>query len=216
VVIKDTYYAFSEKKSGKSCRLSFNVPVEWMGTKNWVEQFYDFPIAWQTCGQASGLLLTPSLVVAGSVYAADVFVQPSVRKKELGLELTLANPSPSQRKVRILNGAHTALVAKALPMGLQTVRAAVEHPVVRPWLEALLFEEIVPVLEGRTEEPAQFARWTLERFANPFLEHRLADIALHHEVKLRSRLWPTLEEYRRHFGRPPRLLGEILKSTGPA
>ena len=48
VVIKDTYYAFSEKKSGKSCRLSFNVPVEWMGTKNWVEQFYDFPIGWQT------------------------------------------------------------------------------------------------------------------------------------------------------------------------
>lgn len=103
VVIKDTYYAFSEKKSGKSCRLSFNVPVEWMGTKNWVEQFYDFPIGWQTYGQASGLLLTPSLVVAGNVYTADVFVQPSVRKKELNLELTLANPSPSERKVRIVN-----------------------------------------------------------------------------------------------------------------
>ena len=102
-VIKDTYYAFSEKKSGKSCRSSFNVPVEWMGTKNWVEQFYDFPIAWQTYGQASGLLLTPSLVVAGSVYSTDVFAQPSVRKKELALELTLANPAPSERRVRIVN-----------------------------------------------------------------------------------------------------------------
>ena len=36
VVIKDTYYAFSEKKTGKSCRLSFNMPVAWMGAQNWV------------------------------------------------------------------------------------------------------------------------------------------------------------------------------------
>ena len=44
VVVKDSYYAFSEKKSGKSCRLFFNEPVAWMGTQNWVNQFFDFPI----------------------------------------------------------------------------------------------------------------------------------------------------------------------------
>ncbi|HID75546.1 MAG TPA: altronate dehydrogenase [Planctomycetaceae bacterium] len=114
------------------------------------------------------------------------------------------------RKVRILNGAHTALVAKAMPMGIQTVRQAVEDPRIRPWLESLLFEEIVPVLEGRTEQPEPFARTVLERFANPFLEHRLADIALHHDVKLRTRLAPTRDEFRRRFGRRPPILEEIL------
>ena len=114
------------------------------------------------------------------------------------------------RKVRILNGAHTALVAKARPLGLETVRGAVEDERVRPWLESLLFDEIVPTLEGRTEEPEQFARDVLERFANPFLEHRLADIALHHDVKLQTRLVPTLNEYRERFGRTPTRLGEIL------
>ncbi len=103
VVIKDTYYAFSEKKSGKSCRASFNVPVEWMGTKSWVTQFYDFPIAQQIYGQAAGLLETPSLIAAGNVYAADVFARPAVREKQLGLELTLANPWPEARTVRVTN-----------------------------------------------------------------------------------------------------------------
>ncbi len=114
------------------------------------------------------------------------------------------------RKVRILNGAHTALVAKALPLGFQTVRQAVLDPEIGGWLRRLLFEEILPALEGRTEDPEQFARQTLERFANPFLEHRLEDIALHHEVKLQTRLVPTRREFEDRFGRPPKLLQEIL------
>ena len=114
------------------------------------------------------------------------------------------------RKVRILNGAHTALVAKARPLGFQTVRDAVEDPQIGGWLRQLLFEEIVAVLEGRTEEPERFAEQALERFANPYLDHRLADIALHHEVKLRTRLLPSYEEFCRRFGRTPRLLGEIV------
>jgi tagaturonate reductase len=114
------------------------------------------------------------------------------------------------RKVRILNGAHTALVAKAIPLGFTTVRQAVLDPQIGGWLRRLLFEEIVPVLEGRTENPEPFARQTLERFANPFLEHRLADIALHHEVKLQTRLVPTYHEFIERFGREPPLLAEIV------
>ncbi len=114
------------------------------------------------------------------------------------------------RKVRILNGAHTALVAKARPLGLQTVRQAVLDAEIGPWLRSLLMEEIVPTVEGRTEGARQFAEDVLQRFANPFLEHRLADIALHHDVKIKTRLAPTLEEFHRRFGRGPRLLGELL------
>lgn len=114
------------------------------------------------------------------------------------------------RKVRILNGAHTALAAHALPLGLRTVGECVAHPEVGPWLEALLAEEIVPVLEGRVEDPAGYARTTLERFRNPFFDHALAAIALQHEAKLQSRLRPTLEDFRRLFGREPRRIAGIL------
>ena len=116
------------------------------------------------------------------------------------------------RKVRILNGAHTALVAKAVPAGFQIVREAVLDGEIGSWLRTLLFEEIVPTLEGRTEDPRGFAREVLQRFANPFLDHRLADIALHHDVKIKTRLTPTYEEFLAKFGRAPRLLEEVLRN----
>ena len=114
------------------------------------------------------------------------------------------------RKVRILNGLHSALVCKALPMGIETVREAVEHPEVGPWLQRLLDEEIVPVLDGRVDDPAAFGRTTLDRFRNPFLEHKLSAIALNHEAKMKVRLLPTYEEYRTKFGREPELLAALV------
>ena len=114
------------------------------------------------------------------------------------------------RKVRILNGLHSALVCHALPLGIETVRECVEHPEIGPWLEDLLFNEIVPVLEGRVDDPASFARTTLDRFRNPFLEHKLSAIALNHESKVKVRLLPTYEEYRSKFGKEPALLAGLI------
>jgi tagaturonate reductase len=119
------------------------------------------------------------------------------------------------RKVRILNATHTALVIQALPRGFRTVREAVLDPALGAWLERLLFEEIVPVLQGRVEEPDGFARQTLERFKNPFLEHKLADIAQHHAEKVRIRLAPTRDEFWEKFGKPPSLLTEVLAMPQP-
>jgi len=114
------------------------------------------------------------------------------------------------RKIRILNGLHSALASRALPSEVVTIRQVMENPEISGWLEDLLFEEIVPVLEGRVEEPAKFGRAVLERFRNPFLEHKLASIALNHEAKVRVRLRPTVEEYRAKFGRNPRILSALL------
>jgi tagaturonate reductase len=120
------------------------------------------------------------------------------------------------RKVRILNGAHTALLIKAWPRGFKTVRDAVNDAELGPWLERLLFEEIVPVLEGRVEGPAEFARQVLDRFRNPFFEHQLASIAAHHAAKVQVRLVPTLDEFKAKFGRTPPLLQDVLNMPQPA
>lgn len=119
------------------------------------------------------------------------------------------------RKVRILNGGHTALLIKAWPRGFRTVREAVSDPELGRWLEELLFEEVVPVLEGRVEGPAEFAREVLDRFRNPFIDHKLADIALHHATKVQVRLVPTAEEYHAKFGREAARLQEVLAMPAP-
>lgn len=115
----------------------------------------------------------------------------------------------SLRKVRILNGAHTALVERAGEKFV-TVREAMAHQETRDWLESLVTDEIVPCVEDRVDGASQFARDVFERFENPFLDHRLADIALHQAEKVKVRLLPTYNEYRQRFGKPPTLLGQAL------
>lgn len=120
------------------------------------------------------------------------------------------------RKVRILNAAHTAMASRAANLGIRTVREAMQNAELAAWVEAMLFEEIVPTLMGRVEEPERFARQTLERFRNPFLEHKIADILVYHADKVRNRLLPTRAEHVQKFGRPPRRLDEALAEAATA
>jgi tagaturonate reductase len=119
------------------------------------------------------------------------------------------------RKVRILNGGHTALVIRSWGRGLETVRDVMNDPHLAPWLERLLFDEVVPVLEGRVDDPAGFARQVLDRFRNPFLEHKLSNIAAHHAAKVTVRLVSTAREYEAKFGKEPPLLSEVLRMPQP-
>jgi tagaturonate reductase len=116
------------------------------------------------------------------------------------------------RKVRILNAAHTALLIKSKPRGFTIVRDAVNDPELSAWLKRLLFEEICPTLVGRVEKGEWFAEQTLDRFRNPFLDHKFSDIALHHDSKVKVRLVPTRDEYLAKFGKSPPLLSEVLGS----
>ena len=118
------------------------------------------------------------------------------------------------RKVRLLNGAHSALLIKAWPKGFKIVRDAVNDPILGPWLTTFLETEVVPVLGARVNQPLDFAHEVLDRFRNPFLDHKLADIAQHHEQKVQVRLVPTQAEYMAKFGTPPLLLGELLADGG--
>lgn len=110
------------------------------------------------------------------------------------------------RKVYILNGSHTMTVPIAFLCGLDTVREAVEHPLVGEFMRRGIFEEIVPVLDLPEEEKVNFARSVLERFANPYIKHRLLDIALNSTSKYITRCWPVVKAYYHRFGQlPPRL-----------
>jgi tagaturonate reductase len=137
--------------------------------------------------------------------ADELFRHPAVRLTPDHLPFFL-------RKVRILNAAHTALVTKALPAGIVLVREAMDDPAIVAWLRQLLFEEILPTLEGRVEAPIEFAEQTLERFRNPFLDHKISDIIAYHDAKVNIRLVPTRDEFRAKFGRTPPLLEAAITS----
>jgi tagaturonate reductase len=114
------------------------------------------------------------------------------------------------RKVRILNGLHSAMAARFRPAGFETVLQVMNDRDAVRWLRALLYEEIVPTIAYRVDDVALFADQTLDRLRNPFLAHKLADIAANHAAKVLVRLQPTRDEYEKLFGRPPRKLEEVL------
>jgi tagaturonate reductase len=118
------------------------------------------------------------------------------------------------RKIRILNGAHTALVARTRGLPVTLVREAMDRPDVASWLEELLREEVLPALGERILDGVGFVNVVLERFRNPFQDHRLEDIAVGHAEKLAVRLLPTYHDHIARFGRPPPRLGAVLASEG--
>lgn len=106
-----------------------------------------------------------------------------------------------ERKVRILNGGHTLIASLGLLVGCQTVREAVEHELLGPFLRNVLFEEIVPSLAVPDGEA--FARDVLDRFANPFLRHALIDITLQQTAKMRVRVVPSIVNFADRSGGVP-------------
>ncbi len=154
----------------------------------------------------------PMLIVAEpfAFFALEDDPRSGFRLKHPAITRTPAVEPYFLRKVRILNAAHTALLIKAVPRGFSIVRDAVNDPELGAWLARLLAEEIVPTLEGRVDSAQRFAAQTLERFKNPFLDHKFADIALHHASKIGVRLDPTAAEYAAKFGSPPPLLSEAI------
>jgi tagaturonate reductase len=106
-----------------------------------------------------------------------------------------------ERKIRVLNGAHTITVPAALLAGLETVRDAVRDERVGRFMRRAIFDEIVPGLAVPDAE--SFAVEVLERFANPYVRHALIDITLHGTTKMRVRVVPSILAYQQLTGRPP-------------
>lgn len=96
------------------------------------------------------------------------------------------------RKVRILNGAHTLMTPLGLLYGLEQVREVMEHQEFGPFVREAVAEDIIPSVPLPERELRQFAESVFERFHNPFIKHRLADIAMNSISKFKVRLLPVL------------------------
>ncbi len=105
------------------------------------------------------------------------------------------------RKVRILNGGHTASVLAAYLAGLDTVEEMTKDRQISAFLRRVLIDEIVPQVPLPEAERRAYAATILERFANPFIRHELLSIALNSVSKWVVRVLPTVEDWVRD-GRP--------------
>jgi tagaturonate reductase len=118
----------------------------------------------------------------------------------------------SLRKVRILNGAHTAMTGLGLLKGVATVGEWMKTPELEQLISDIIAEEIIPTLPLEKEALTTYASDILDRFRNPFVAHKLSDISLNSVAKIKSRILPTLFDYRKNFGKCPEKLSASILS----
>lgn len=96
------------------------------------------------------------------------------------------------KKVRILNGSHTGMVPIGLQMGCQTVMDAFNTPDLEKFINTMVAEEVIPMIEEDQAELQEFAAGILERFYNPYIRHMLKTISLNSLSKWETRNFPTV------------------------
>ncbi|SEA33361.1 mannitol dehydrogenase family protein [Rubrimonas cliftonensis] len=111
-----------------------------------------------------------------------------------GAEL-VADVAPYEgMKLRMLNGAHSALAYLGYLSGRETVADAMADPVLAAFVRRLWRDEIIPVVAAPPGvDLSAYADALARRFANPAIRHRTWQIAMDGSQKLPQRLLASLD-----------------------
>lgn len=143
-----------------------------------------------------------NLIVTGEPFALWVIESAKDISEELplpkvGLPVIFTdNQKPyKQRKVRILNGAHTSFVLASYLCGNDIVLESMQDELILNFIKATIFEEVIPTLTLPKQELEEFAQAVLTRFNNPYVKHAHLSISLNSVSKWRARCMPSFLEY---------------------
>lgn len=124
-----------------------------------------------------------------------------------GLNVVLTDCLEKYRtiKVRILNGSHTSMIPYALLEGVKTVGECLQNHKLSAHL-ASCQKEIIASLDSDKAENEKYAEQVMVRFSNPYIHHLCQSIALNSVSKFKVRVLPSILDYERKFGNPPKAL----------
>jgi fructuronate reductase len=136
----------------------------------------------------------------------DDFAGPRPRWEQVGAEL-VADVAPYETaKLRMLNGAHSALAYIGLGRGHEFVHQAIADSDICPVIDRLMRDEAAPTIDAAPgQDLAAYADALLGRFANPALHHRLIQIAMDGSQKIPQRWLETLAWHQARGQRCPSL-----------
>lgn len=123
----------------------------------------------------------------------DAFAGPRPDWEHVGAEIVTDVAPYETAKLRMLNGAHSALAYCGLLAGHSFVHEAVADPALRAMIDGLMREEAAPTIDAAPGHDLDaYADALLERFANPALNHKLIQIAMDGSQKISQRWLATL------------------------
>jgi fructuronate reductase len=126
----------------------------------------------------------------------DRFVGGARPRWEAGEAQFVAEVEPFEHmKLRLLNGAHSALAYLGYLGGHETIAETMQDPAYAGFVDQLWRDEIVPVVPPPPEtDLLAYVAALKERFRNPAIRHRTWQIAMDGSQKLPQRLLGTIRE----------------------
>lgn len=159
---------------------------------------------WQDLGYEDRILVTGE-PFALWVIESDKDISKEFPLPDAGLPVIFTdNQKPyKQRKVRILNGAHTSFVLASYLAGNDIVLESMQDDDVKNFMMKTIFDEVIPTLTLPKEELEEFANAVITRFNNPYVKHALLSISLNSVSKWRARCLPSFLGYVEKCGKLP-------------
>jgi len=118
----------------------------------------------------------------------DRFAGPRPAWEAAGAQIVADVHPYETAKLRMLNGAHSALAYLGLAKGLELVSEAIADPEIGPLVGSLMRDEATASFTPAPGQDLEVYAASLEaRFANPALPHRLAQIAMDGSQKIPQR-----------------------------
>lgn len=140
----------------------------------------------------------------------DNFAGPRPAWEKHGAQLTANVHAFENAKLRMLNGAHSALAYLGLQRGHEFVHQAIADPELRPAIERLMREEAATSLvPAEGQDLDAYADALIERFSNPALNHRLIQIAMDGSQKIPQRWLETLAVHQAQGRQCPAIVSAI-------
>lgn len=110
-------------------------------------------------------------------------------------------------KLRLLNGTHTLMCGMSYLLGFRLVKDVMANSYLSKLVMNLMLSELALAIPYKMDFKVadRFGRSVLDRFRNPFINHKLIDITVQYTTKMRMRNIPLLVNYYQEFGKAPEL-----------
>jgi fructuronate reductase len=140
----------------------------------------------------------------------DDFAGPRPAWERHGVQITSDVHAFENAKLRMLNGAHSALAYLGLQQGHEYVHQAIDDPKLAPLVDRLIRVEAATSLRPAAGQDLDaYADALIARFRNPALNHRLAQIAMDGSQKIPQRWLDTLSFHQMASRQCPAILAAL-------
>lgn len=157
---------------------------------------------------------TDDLMIQSEVYALwaiqggdEVQKVLSFAKADKGVIIQEDIEIHRELKLRLLNGTHTLLCGMSYLLGFRLVKDVMANGYLGKLVMNLMLSELAPSIPYKMDFKIadRFGRAVLDRFRNPFINHKLIDITVQYTTKMKMRNIPLLVNYNKVFGKAPEL-----------